>query len=675
MIEEGLMAGISGSPDVVSVSVDAGPNSQATAPVTARAAWLSIGVAAWFVGGFCLLVWAVTRGVDADPLLSVHAVPLYLGIGVSAAVLVGLTIRAARQERGWHRALPDGYGVLAAGVLALVVGLIADVGWREGIGIPRGLSESLAPSRLVLIGGLVLIAVAPLRMALRSSVAGTRRWAAVLSASLVLMALLLPGGFHPAANGWLKQSAFIPNAEIWSMDADGDHQTRLIEAHDGIQAWNAVWSPDASHLAYTRLVIGNHPPLDVPDEADIWMAAADGSDAHPVVEGPGWQWLPHWSPDGQWIAYTDEAEGGPWAATGPAGLGGGGILGSGIGFGSTNPVRTFADIWRVRADGTGSPERLTDVPGDDRAAAYSPDGTQIALDSTRGGGTEIWIINADGSGAARQLTHAYGGTWGATWSPDGRRIAFNAWRPGGGNQDIYVVRADGTGEQRLTTDPADDIGPAWSPDGRRIAFRRLGDQPEGGEIWSIAADGSYPSLLSRDPGAADDLTSGGGAWAADGRIAFMRAENPPADADPFVREVLATTTMLLATMLVALMAVLLARTGPPFGAFALLIGIPTAILGTIDDGAEFIPAAVVAGLVVDVLVRFAPDRWKIAAAGAGSAAAFVVSAEITVAVVHTDLVWSFSLVSGVVVAAAAIGWGLGAAVSGGLKTGGTRVRS
>jgi hypothetical protein len=458
------------------------------------------------------------------------------------------------------------------------------------------------------------------------------------------------------------------------MDADGAHQTRLIEAQDGIQAWNAVWSPDARRLAYTRLVQGDHPPLDIPDEADIWTAAADGSDTHPIVTGPGWQWLPHWSPDGGWVAYTDEAEGGPWAAAGPAGLGGGGILGTGIGFGPTNPVRTYADIWRVRADGTGSPERLTDAPGDDRAAAYSPDGTELALDSTRGGGTEIWIIQADGSGTPRQLTFANGYTWGATWSPDGQQIAFNSWRPGGGNQDIYIIRPDGTAEKRLTDDPADDIGPAWSPDGQRIAFRRLGPRPTDNEIWSIAADGSDLQPLSRDPGAADDLTSGGGAWAADGKIAFMRAENPPADADPAVRETPATTTALLVAVVVSVMAVLLARTDPPFGAYALLIGVATTLIGATADGTEFIPAAFVAGLVVDVLVRFAPDRWKIRVAGAGLAAAFVVSSEITVAMVHTDLAWSFSLVTGVVVAAAAIGWGV-ALVSGGLKPGRTEAPS
>ena len=668
------MAGISGSPDLPMASVDAERRDPAIAPASARAAWLAVGAASWFVGATGLLAWAINHGADADPLLSVHAVPLYLAIGISSTVIGVLAIRAAVQGRGWRRAFPDGYGIVALGVLALIAGLIADVGWREGIGIPDGLSVGLAPSRLVVIGGLVLVAVAPLRVALRSRSAGSARWAAVLSASLVLVALLVPGGFHPTSNGWLKQADFIPNAEIWSMDADGRHQTRLIEAHDGIEAWNAVWSPDARHLAYTRLVIGNHPPLDIPDEADIWIAAADGSDAHPLVEGPNWQWLPHWSPDGAWIAYTDEVEEGPWAATGPEGRGGGGLLGAGIGFGSSNPARTYADIWRVRADGSGSPQRVTDAPGDDRAAAFSPDGTQLALDSTRGGGTEIWIVSADGSGTARQLTSEHGYTWGATWSPDGRRIAFNAWGPGGGNQDVYVIGADGSGKQRLTSDPADEIEPAWSPDGRRIAFWRRGTPPVTGEIMSIAADGSDPRLLSRDAGAGDDLTSGGGAWSADGRIAFMRAENPPAIADPMIREQLATTTMLVATMLVAVMAVLLARTFPPFGAFTVLFGISTTILGLVADGAEFVPAALVAGLVVDVIVRFAAVRWKVAAAGSASAAAFVVSSEITVAWVHTNLAWPFSLVTGVVVAAAAIGWGLAAAL-GGRDPGGTEVRS
>ncbi|TMD28145.1 MAG: hypothetical protein E6I94_08845, partial [Chloroflexi bacterium] len=602
-----------------------------------RVAWLTVAIGGWMVGAIFLLLWATLHGADPDLLASIYSVPFYSGLFTLAAVAVALVLRAVRQRRGWRSAFPPAYGVLGAGVVALLAGLVADVGWREGVGI-TGIEGLLAPTRLLIVVGLILVAAGPLRSALRFG-ADVPRWPAVFSACLILAALGLPGGFHPAANPWLERAPAIANAEIWLMDGDGAHQTRLIEARDGFMAWNPVWSPDGKHLAYTRLRLGDRPPVDIPDEADIWVAAADGSDAHPLVDRPGWQWLPHWSPDGAWIVYTDEPEGGPWAAAGPAGLGGGGLFGTGFEFGSSNPVRTHADIWRVRADGTGSPERVTDEPGDDRAATFSPDGTRLVFDATRAGGTDIFVMNVDGSDD-RQLTFDHGSDWGATWSPDGTRIAFSAWRSG--NTDLYVMGADGSAATRLTTDPADDLEPAWSPDGRRIVFRRLRGPPDGGEIWSVAAGGGDERELSRDPGATDDLTSGGGTWATDGRIAYLRAENPPADADSLVRSDLASAAMLLSAIALAFIAVLLASIAPPFGAFGILIGIPTALFAAAADSWPFIPAAVVGGLVVDVLIRFAPDRWKVAVAGSGSAVALVVGAEVTVAMT-AGVGWSASL--------------------------------
>ncbi|TET98357.1 MAG: hypothetical protein E3J30_06885 [Anaerolineales bacterium] len=48
-----------------------------------------------------------------------------------------------------------------------------------------------------------------------------------------------------------------------------------------------------------------------------------------------------------------------------------------------------------------------------------------------------------------------------TWSPDGTQIAFSSNR--GGNWDIDVITMDKSRQQHLTTDTADEIEPSWRP--------------------------------------------------------------------------------------------------------------------------------------------------------------------------------------------------------------------
>ena len=39
-----------------------------------------------------------------------------------------------------------------------------------------------------------------------------------------------------------------------------------------------------------------------------------------------------------------------------------------------------------------------------------------------------------------------------------------------GNYDIFIMNADGSGIERITTSPFNDRGPDWSPDGKNIVF-------------------------------------------------------------------------------------------------------------------------------------------------------------------------------------------------------------
>ena len=115
----------------------------------------------------------------------------------------------------------------------------------------------------------------------------------------------------------------------------------------------------------------------------------------------------------------------------------------------------------------GDIRRLTDASGDDWSPSWSPDGLHIAFVSKRDGDDEIYVMDANGENL-RNLTNDSSRDGHPSWSPDGQSIAFFSERDG--NYEIYVMGSDGSNPRRLTDHPAEDRSPSWSPDGRHIAF-------------------------------------------------------------------------------------------------------------------------------------------------------------------------------------------------------------
>jgi len=153
-----------------------------------------------------------------------------------------------------------------------------------------------------------------------------------------------------------------------------------------------------------------------------------------------------------------------------------------------------------------------------RVGAGAVEPGRIAFASGGGGDDDIYVMNADGTGRTN-LTNSAAYDAAPAWSPDGSKIAFSSDRDP--NRDIYVMNADGTGRTNLTNSAAYDAAPAWSPDGSKIAFSRTYEihQHDGKwdyEIYVMNADGTGQTRLTNNAAWDNEPT-----WSPDGtQIAF-----------------------------------------------------------------------------------------------------------------------------------------------------------
>lgn len=202
----------------------------------------------------------------------------------------------------------------------------------------------------------------------------------------------------------------------------------------------------------------------------------------------------------------------------------GGLANGGLAFVTHRNGHQDTDLSYL-APGATTPVALTHDNAVDRHPALSPDGTQVAFDSDRGGSFDIWIIGVNGQNLRQLTTHPSDDTWPA-WSPDGKRIAFVSTRddPAG---EIYTVAAAGGAVTRVTSNPATDTEPAWSPDGRTIAFTTSRFNPGGSaatkfDVATVPAGGGTVTRVA---------TGEQPAWSSDGRrLAFViRTKDPSGD--------------------------------------------------------------------------------------------------------------------------------------------------
>jgi serine/threonine-protein kinase len=190
---------------------------------------------------------------------------------------------------------------------------------------------------------------------------------------------------------------------------------------------------------------GKQAAIEVDDGKEVFIGIYNlsGTQAMRRLTFGGHNTNPLWTHDGQRIIFQSDREG-------DAGL-----------------------FWQ-RADGRGSPERLTtpEKGVSQVADAASPDGQVITL--TAGGA--IWVLSLDDRKLKLLIPKPQkGNVGGAAFSPDGHWLAYQSNEStAGGPPQIYVQPFPRTGSQYKITPTGVNLFPVWSPNGKQIFYLSIG---------------------------------------------------------------------------------------------------------------------------------------------------------------------------------------------------------
>jgi eukaryotic-like serine/threonine-protein kinase len=119
---------------------------------------------------------------------------------------------------------------------------------------------------------------------------------------------LLDGGAAPvwtfgSRDGHLLlfNSPLSGSRNLWTMAPDVGSVPRQVTAAPGDVVAHSSLSPDGTQVAFASIAAGH---------SDIWTQHIDGSDLRQLTNDEAADSWPVWSPDGQWIAFNSDREGG-----------------------------------------------------------------------------------------------------------------------------------------------------------------------------------------------------------------------------------------------------------------------------------------------------------------------------------------------------------------------------
>jgi tricorn protease len=182
---------------------------------------------------------------------------------------------------------------------------------------------------------------------------------------------------------------------------------------------------------------------------DIWVSDRDGGHPIQITTHPATEFAPHFSPDGNWIAFSANYD-------------------------------NNMDVYVVPVTG-GEPRRLTWHPAADVVTGWSPDGKRVLFVSNReianSRSSQFYEVSLDG-GYEHKVMKAVAVE--GNWSPDGKRLAYrpyvmaysgaSGWRQhrGGDTPPLWIIDPAGKTLEKIPHVNASDFNPLWI--GENVAF-------------------------------------------------------------------------------------------------------------------------------------------------------------------------------------------------------------
>jgi dipeptidyl aminopeptidase/acylaminoacyl peptidase len=154
----------------------------------------------------------------------------------------------------------------------------------------------------------------------------------------------------------------------------------------------------------------------------------------------------------------------------------------------------------LRADDLETTVAMLAKIGSASSPAFAGDGTRLAFVSSMSGSPQVWSVHRNG-GWPDQRTAFDDPVSDIRSSPDGQWIAVQVAPGGGLNEQIYLMRPDGSGLRRITEGGKSNnrLG-VWTPDSKALLIGSTRRTPQAIDVWLVPVSGGEPKMIAQGSG-------------------------------------------------------------------------------------------------------------------------------------------------------------------------------